>query len=270
MKTRRVLLLAMSGVRVKSDELRRLGMTLPGFIERGQVIASLPTLSLLTLAAHTPENWEVEYREIDELTDGAAAQIAAAGYDIVAISALTARILDAYEIADQLREAGVTVVLGGLHVTALPEEALAHADAIVVGEAELLWPELLSDFETGALRPRYSSMGSQRRFDLAQARVPRYNMLDVGRYNRLTLQTSRGCPLDCEFCGASRLISPLQDQAACPGTARAGSNSRHLAQALYRTGGRQYFRLQEVGSRVGAAVRPVPNPMVYGNRSLGG
>ena len=139
MKSRRVLLLAMSGVRVKSDELRRLGMTLPGFIERGQVIASLPSLSLLTLAAHTPENWEAEYREIDELTDGAASQIASAGYDIVAISALTARILDAYEIADQLREAGITVVLGGFHVTALPDEALAHADAVVVGEAELLW-----------------------------------------------------------------------------------------------------------------------------------
>ena len=143
MKSRRVLLLAMSGVRVKNDELRQLGMTLPGFIERGQVIASLPSLSLLTLAAHTPENWEAEYREIDELTDGAAAQIASAGYDIVAVSAFTARILDAYEIADQLRDAGVTVVLGGLHVTALPEEALAHADAVVVGEAELLWPQLL-------------------------------------------------------------------------------------------------------------------------------
>lgn len=210
MKLRRVLLLAMSGVRVKSGELRRLGMTLPGFIERGQVIASLPSLSLLTLAAHTPENWEAEYREIDGLTDGAAAQIAGAGYDIVAISALTARILDAYEIADQLRDTGVTVVLGGLHVTALPEEALTHADAIVAGEAELLWPELLSDFETGALRPRYSSLDSPRRFDLAHAQVPRYDMLDVGRYNRLTLQTSRGCPLDCEFCGASRLISPYK------------------------------------------------------------
>ena len=210
MKSRRVLLLAMSGVRVKNDELRQLGMTLPGFIERGQVIASLPSLSLLTLAAHTPENWEAEYREIDELTDDAAAQIASAGYDIVAVSAFTARILDAYEIADQLREAGVTVVLGGLHVSALPDEALAHADAVVVGEAELLWPELLSDFETAALRPRYSSMDSPRRFDLAQAQVPRYDMLDVDRYNRLTLQTSRGCPLDCEFCGASRLISPYK------------------------------------------------------------
>ena len=210
MKSRRGLLLAMSGVRVKSDELRQLGMTLPGFIERGQVIASLPSLSLLTLAAHTPENWEPEYREIDELTDGAAARIAGAGYDIVAISALSARILEAYEIADQLREAGVTVVLGGLHVSALPDEALTHADAIVVGEAELLWPELLADFEGGVLRPRYSSMDSPRRYDFAHAQVPRYDMLDIGRYNRLTLQTSRGCPLDCEFCGASRLISPYK------------------------------------------------------------
>ena len=207
MKSHRVLLLAMSGVRVKDDELRKLGMTLPGFIDRGQVIASLPSLSLLTLAAHTPEKWETEYREIDELPADAAAGIASDGYDIVAISALTARILEAYEIADQLREAGVTVVMGGLHVTALPEEALAHADAVVVGEAELLWPELLSDFESGTMRSRYSSMDSARRFDLARAQVPRYDMLDVDRYNRLTLQTSRGCPLDCEFCGASRLIS---------------------------------------------------------------
>ena len=53
-------------------------------------------------------------------------------------------------------------------------------------------------------------MDSPRRFDLARARVPRYDMLDVDRYNRLTLQTSRGCPLDCEFCGASRLISPYK------------------------------------------------------------
>ena len=210
MKSRRVLLLAMSGVRVKSEELRQLGMTLPGFIERGQVIASLPSLSLLTLAAHTPQNWEPEYREIDEIPEDAASQIARAGYDIVAISALSARVLEAYEIADQLRDAGVTVVLGGLHVSALPEEALAHADAIVVGEAELLWPELLADFEGGILRRRYSSMDSPRRYDFAHAQVPRYDMLDIARYNRVTLQTSRGCPLDCEFCGASRLISPYK------------------------------------------------------------
>ena len=133
----------MSGLRVKHEELGQLGMTLPGFIERGRVIASLPSLSLLTLAAHTPENWEPEYLEIDEVSENAAAHIASGGYDIVAISSLTARILEAYKISDYLRALGTTVVLGGLHVSALPCEALLHADAILQGEGELLWSQLL-------------------------------------------------------------------------------------------------------------------------------
>lgn len=210
MRTYRVLLLAMSGVRVKDDELRRLGMTLPGFIERGQVIASLPSLGLLTLAAHTPERWEVEYREIDDLARDPVPGIAGERFDIVAISSLTARVLDAYAIADRLRQCGVTVILGGLHASALPQEALAHADAVLQGEGESLWPEVLRDFEEGHLRPLYSSLGAPRRFDLTQSRVPRYDLLDVNRYNRLTLQTTRGCPLNCSFCGASRLISPYK------------------------------------------------------------
>jgi radical SAM superfamily enzyme YgiQ (UPF0313 family) len=200
----------MSGVRVKDDELRRLGMTLPGFIERGRVIASLPSLGLLTLAAHTPEHWEVEYREIDEITGDPAMQIAREGFDIVAISALTARILDAYAVAGRLRECGVPVILGGLHASALPQEALVHADVVVQGEGELVWPGVLSDFEAGQLRRFYSSLHAPRRFALADARVPRYDLLDVDRYNRLTLQTTRGCPLDCSFCAALRLISPYK------------------------------------------------------------
>ena len=210
MRPYRVLLLAMSGVRVKNEELRRLGMSLPGFIERGHVIASLPSLGLLTLAAHTPEHWEVEYREIDEVPGDAAAQIARDGFHLVAISALTARIVDAYAIADRLRECGVAVVLGGLHASALPQEALAHADVVMQGEGELLWPQLLEDFEVGKPQRLYSSRYEPRRFDLAHGRVPRYDLLDVNRYNRLTLQTARGCPLDCSFCGASRLISPFK------------------------------------------------------------
>ena len=103
MRRHKVLLLAMSGVRVKDEELRRLGMTLPGFVDRGHVIASLPSLGLLTLAAHTPPNWTVEYREIGDVEGDAAARIAHEGFDVVAISSLTARIFDAYAIADHLR-----------------------------------------------------------------------------------------------------------------------------------------------------------------------
>jgi len=210
MRRHKVLLLAMSGVRVKDEELRRLGMTLPGFVDRGHVIASLPSLGLLTLAAHTPPNWTVEYREIGDVEGDAAARIAHEGFDVVAISSLTARIFDAYAIADHLRECGVCVIMGGLHASALPHEAMGHADAVVQGEGEAVWAQLLADFAAGQLQKLYSSFVGPRRVDLAQARVPRYDLLDVTRYNRLTLQTTRGCPLDCAFCGASRLISPYK------------------------------------------------------------
>ncbi|HVJ20790.1 MAG TPA: radical SAM protein [Polyangiaceae bacterium] len=196
-----VRLLALSGVRVRTEALARLGMTLPGFIERGNVIASLPSLSLLTLAAHVPEGWHVEYQEADTLSEDVISELCSC--DVVAISALTARILDAYTLADRLRAAGVLVVLGGLHVSALPGEALAHADAVVKGEGEPVFAEVLGDLASGHSRGIYSRAG----FDLRECRVPRYDLLQPERYNRLTLQTTRGCPLDCDFCAASRTIS---------------------------------------------------------------
>lgn len=208
---RRILFLAMSGVRVHDASLRELGLTLPGFVERGNVIASLPSLSLLTLAAHTPPEWEVEYREVEALDARQLAQLESGAYSLIAISALSPRILETYALADRLRAAGQKVVLGGLHVSALPAEAQPHADAIVQGEGERCWPELLGDLERGALKPLYSSRAEPRlRHRLEEARVPRYELLELRRYNRLTLQTSRGCPLDCTFCGASRLISRYQ------------------------------------------------------------
>ena len=146
-RDRKLLLIAMSGVRVKDKELLELGMTLPGFVERSKVIASLPSLSLLTVAAYTPENWDICYREIDELDLQNVDAITKEGFDVIGISAFTARILDAYALSDKLRECGQTVVLGGLHVSVLPLEATLHADAIVVGEAELIWETLLKDYE---------------------------------------------------------------------------------------------------------------------------
>ena len=210
MRERRALLIAMSGVRIHDPRLRALGLTLPGFVERGAVIASLPSLSLLTLAAHTPPHWQVEYLEVDALGEAEAGRITSGGYDLVAISSLSARIVEAYALADRIRATGTVVVLGGLHVSALPGEAMRHADAVVQGEGEAVWPELLGDLEAGRLRPLYSSFQRRPAYRLDDARVPRYDLLDVERYNRLTLQTTRGCPHDCHFCAASRLISPYQ------------------------------------------------------------
>ena len=206
MRQRRLVLLSMSGVRIQDAELLSLGLTLPGFVERGRVIASLPSLGLLTLAAFTPPHWCVEYIDFDAEDEGGLVQGIVAGTpDVVAISSLTARIRDAYRIADLLRSSGITVLFGGLHASVLPLEMQLHADAVIVGEGETVWPQVLEDFEANCLQKIYRAP-ALREF-APDAPVPRYDLLDQAKYNRLTIQTTRGCPLDCSFCGASRLIS---------------------------------------------------------------
>src|SRR3990170_3255068 len=149
-----IALIAMSGVRAWSKEITEAGLTMPGFLERSEAIASLPSLALLTLAGMTPDPFEVSYHEVldihrlGELPD----------CDVAAIASYSAQIKDAYTLADRFRAVGVRVVLGGLHVTAVPDEAMEHADAVVVGEGELGWPDLLADLRAGRpipLTPKY-------------------------------------------------------------------------------------------------------------------
>lgn len=199
----RIGLIALSGVRAYDKELTALGLTLPGFVERSKVIASLPSLGLLTLAGMTPSDVKVEYLEVPDID---ALGDLPDGFDAVALSSYSAQIKDAYRLGDRYRDAGVKVVLGGLHVSALPAEAAAHADSVVIGEGEPLWPALVEDLRRGRLKPVYDARGSS--FDLAQAPMPRFELLDPKRYNRLTVQTQRGCPYRCEFCGASVQIAP--------------------------------------------------------------
>jgi radical SAM superfamily enzyme YgiQ (UPF0313 family) len=127
--------------------------------------------------------------------------------DVAAIASYSAQIKDAYALSDRYRAQGVRTVLGGLHVTARPDEAAAHADAIVIGEGELSWPLVVGDLAAGRLQARYAPDG--REFSLADAPLPRYDLLDMDRYNRITLQTQRGCPWRCEFCAASIRLTPL-------------------------------------------------------------
>jgi radical SAM superfamily enzyme YgiQ (UPF0313 family) len=207
-KTKHIAFVAMSGVRVCDEELLELGLTLPGFVERSRAIASLPSLGLLTLIAMTPpDRFERTYFEVPSLAE---LQEIPGPFDLVAISCLTARIQDAYALAARFRAAGSKVVIGGLHVTALPEEAARHADTIVIGEGESVWPELLDDLSRDALNPVYDAR--RRPFDLADAPMPAFEVLDLARYNRITLQTSRGCPLKCSFCASSILLTPKYKQ----------------------------------------------------------
>jgi radical SAM superfamily enzyme YgiQ (UPF0313 family) len=198
----KIALIALSGVRAYNDELTRLGMTLPGFVERSRVIASLPSLSLLTLAGATPERFELKYHEVADLN--ALGELPAC--DLAAISTYTAQAKDAYALAGRYRAVGVSTVIGGLHVSARPQEASGYCDAVVVGEAELTWPELLDDFERGHLRQIYQRAGQQ--FDLAHAPMPRFDLLHPDKYNRLTVQTQRGCPWHCDFCASSTALTP--------------------------------------------------------------
>src|SRR5579862_2153384 len=121
-------LLAMSGVRVKNERMIELGVTLPQFVSRGKVIAQL-----LILASLTPEDIDVDYVEIGDIRD---VKDLNRDYDLVAISSYTAQAYEMYELADKYRREKIPVILGGLHVTVMPEEAKEHADAIVIGEAE--------------------------------------------------------------------------------------------------------------------------------------
>lgn len=198
----RIGFIAMSGVRAWDAELLALGLSMPGFVERKEVIAQLPSLGLLTLAGLTPDSETLSYHEIFDYSQQSPPDD---DFDLVAISSFTAQIEDAYRLADHYRSLGVRVVLGGLHVSSLPFEALAHADAIVVGEAEEVWPQLVQDAKANRLRPIYRPT---RPWMLADSPIPRFELLDPDKYNRITIQTSRGCPWKCDFCASSILIAP--------------------------------------------------------------
>lgn len=203
----KIALIAMSGIRACDTELLQMGLTLPGFVERSKTIASLPSLGLLTLAGMTPPEHEVAYFEVEDIRK---LKKLPEGYDLAAVSSYSAQVGEAYELGDRLRQAGIPSVFGGLHATVLPVEAARHFDAVVAGEGELCWLDILKDAEAGKLKQHYNVM--DREFDLADAPLPAYELLDISKYNRLTVQTSRGCPHRCEFCASSILLTRLYKQ----------------------------------------------------------
>jgi len=194
--------LAMSGIRAHDARLLELGLTLPGFVERSRIVASLPSLGLLYLAARTPEGHELRYFESESL---AADEPALFACRLVAISTFTAQVFEAYAIADRLRAGGVKVALGGLHVSVLPDEARAHADYVVVGEGENTWPAVVAAAERNAPAATFRAEDFPP-VDIADLPVPRYDLLGSRPYNRYTVQTTRGCPWRCDFCASSVML----------------------------------------------------------------
>ncbi|MCX6996528.1 MAG: cobalamin-dependent protein, partial [Kiritimatiellaeota bacterium] len=195
-------LFPLSGIRVCDAELLRLGLTLPGFVERSKTIALLPSLGLLTLAGMTPARHRVQYVEVPDVNLMASLP---SGLDLAAISSYSAQIDEAYALAQRFKAMGVPTVIGGPHVTALPDEAARHCDAVVIGEGESVWLQVLEDAEYGRLKPHYRADADG--YDLAAAPMPAFELLDISKYNRLTVQTSRGCPHHCEFCAGSVVLT---------------------------------------------------------------
>jgi radical SAM superfamily enzyme YgiQ (UPF0313 family) len=155
-----------------------------------------PPLGLAYVAAVTPDSWEI--RILDETFESCSFESA----DLVGITSFTSNINRAYEIADGYRTRGTPVVMGGIHVSMLPEEALEHCDAVVAGEVEEIWSRVLEDFEKQALSGIYR--GPQ--IDLSQSGVvPRRDLLHPA-YEWHPVQTSRGCPFNCSFCSVSRYL----------------------------------------------------------------
>jgi len=155
---------------------------------------------MATLAGLTPRDVALTLRDdtlrrLDPATD------LDLGADLAAITVSTKTALRAYELAAAYRAAGVKVVLGGIHPTAMPEEAGQHADAVVVGEAEGLWERVISDTRRGQLQPLYRHASLP---DFSHVPHRRWDLFRSRRYIPLyTLQTSRGCPHDCDFCSVT-------------------------------------------------------------------
>ena len=160
--------------------------------------ARLTPLALATLAALTPPDIDVGFSDDQihpiDLNDGFQ------GADLVAISVMSKTAYRAYQIADACREKGIKVVLGGIHPTILPEEASAHADVVVVGEAEILWPRVIADFQANRLQRFYRQDGV---VDMNHSPVPQRGIFKSHSRSYVPLdvvQTTRGCPFDCDFC----------------------------------------------------------------------
>ncbi|MEE9542534.1 MAG: radical SAM protein [Thermodesulfobacteriota bacterium] len=154
-------------------------------------------LSLPTIAALTPSEWEVEILDARVTPVDYFAKV-----DLVGISSYTSEIPCAYKIADGFREVGVPVVMGGVHVSALPDEALEHADSVVIGEAEDVWVTLLDDFKNKRMKRIYQAPALTKMKDMVQ---PRRELYDRSMYGSgfNSLQSTRGCPFDCDYCAVT-------------------------------------------------------------------
>jgi len=158
----------------------------------GSSVSSTLSLTSMVLAAITPPEYDFIY--IDDELDEIDLQMEA---DLVAITAMTIQANRGYEIADHFRQRGIPVIIGGIHASVLPEEVSQHCDAVMVGEGEHAWLDILKDFERGSLKKIYNGKDYPPVKELIS---PRIDLVDHDRYLLYPIQATRGCPYDCDFC----------------------------------------------------------------------
>ncbi|MBN2119936.1 MAG: radical SAM protein [Candidatus Omnitrophica bacterium] len=155
-------------------------------------------LALPTIAALTPK--DVKITLIDENIESINYQ---QDVDLIGITFNTSLAPRAYEIANNFRKRNIPVILGGIHASMLPEEASKFANSVVVGEAELIWSDIIKDFRQRKLKSIYYAPKFP---DLAHSPVPRWDLLKNKLYNIHIMQTARGCPFKCEFCSVTSFL----------------------------------------------------------------
>jgi radical SAM superfamily enzyme YgiQ (UPF0313 family) len=172
-------------------------------------------LTLTTLAALVPPEIRCDLQLLDEGIHDVPLDLEA---DLIGLTVITGTARRAYELADHFRARGITVVLGGPHVTLIPDDAAPHADAVVVGYAEESWPALLRHLVRGELRPRYHQAPG---LDLANRPFARRELLPNHRYlTKNVFEATRGCVHACEFCvvptawGRKPLQKPVEEVVA--------------------------------------------------------
>ncbi len=185
-----------------------------------------PPLGLATIAGLTPANWQVGI--VDENIEALPLEPKA---DIIGIGGMAVQYARQRELMDYYRSRGYYVVAGGSYASLSPESYTGHADTIIIGEAERTWPEFCRDFQAGAVRPHYTETD---RVNLEESPTPRFDLLKLKRYTTASLQFSRGCPYQCEFCDIPLLFGRR------PRTKTLGQIEREL-DALREAGARNVF-----------------------------